>query len=109
MDVAPETDRGHELGREVPARAWGHDLTTDDTPLEAYAFGAGALPLVGTAETVAEGLRDLYEAGIDGVLFCFHDFLTDTRRVGTEIVPLLEEIGIAREPALEALARTPAA
>ena len=70
------------------------------------AFGAGALPLVGTAETVAEGLRDLYEAGIDGVLLCFHDFLTDTRRVGSEIVPLMKEIGIAREPALDALART---
>ncbi len=113
-DAEAERDKTVAGADPVAIQNWAGELgiesgSFDDTPLEAYAFGAGALPLVGTAETVAEGLRDLYEAGIDGVLFCFHDFLTDTRRVGTEIVPLLEEIGIAREPALEALARTPAA
>ena len=77
----------------------------DDTPLEAYAFGAGCLSLVGTAETVAQGLLDLYEAGVDGVMFCFDDYLRDTKRVSSEIVPLLREAGIARAPALEALER----
>ncbi len=107
-----ETEREKTVAGADPVaiQNWAGELgiesgSFDDTPLDAYAFGAGALPVVGTRETVAETLRDLYEVGIDGVLFCFHDFLNDTRRVGDEIVPLLREIGIAREPALRASER----
>lgn len=98
----------------VAIKNWAGELGIEsgsfsDTPLDAYAFGAGALPIVGTRDTVANTLRGLYEVGVDGVLFCFHDFLEDTRRFAREVVPLMKEIGIAREPALAALSRERAA
>ncbi len=113
-DALAERERIVAGADPVAIQNWAGELgiesgSFDDTPLDAYAFGAGALPMVGTRETVAEILKDLYEAGIDGVLFCFHDFLEDTRRVSREIVPLMKEMGIAREPALAALARDRAA
>jgi FMNH2-dependent dimethyl sulfone monooxygenase len=57
-------------------------------------FGAGAMPIVGTAEQAAEQLAKLYMAGVDGVLMCFLSYLDDTIRFRREIVPLLEQLGV---------------
>jgi alkanesulfonate monooxygenase SsuD/methylene tetrahydromethanopterin reductase-like flavin-dependent oxidoreductase (luciferase family) len=63
----------------------------DDHTLEMIALGAGAMPIIGDAEAVAEGLTQLYEAGIDGALMSYPDYLADTRRIGRDIVPRLRE------------------
>jgi len=69
----------------------------DQFTLEMFALGAGALPVIGTAEQVAVKLKQLYDYGMDGVLCCFLDYLDDTIRFGKEIVPLLQQMGIASE------------
>jgi len=66
----------------------------DKFTLEMLTFGAGAMPVVGTAEQVAEQLAKLYRAGIDGVLMCFLSYLEDTIRFRTEILPLLVQLGV---------------
>jgi len=62
--------------------------------LEMFTLGAGALPVIGTAEQVALKLKRLFELGMDGVLVCFLSYYEDTVRFGTEIVPLLKQLGV---------------
>lgn len=66
----------------------------DQFTLEMFTLGAGALPVIGTAEQVAEKLKRLYDLGMDGVLCCFLDYYDDTVRFGKEIVPLLRQLGV---------------
>ncbi len=79
----------------VAVRNWADGLglesgSFDLQTLETFAFGAGSLPLLGTAADVADGLADLHARGIDGVLMSYHDYLGDTVRFAEEIVPLLK-------------------
>ncbi len=109
-EVLAERQRILDGADPVAIQNWAGELGIEsgsftDTPLDAFAIGAGALQIVGNRETVAETLDELYQIGIDGVLFCFHDYLADTKRLAREIVPLLRERGIARPPAIEALDR----
>ena len=82
----------------VAAQNWasglslGSESMTDFT-LKMFALGAGALPIIGTAEQVAEQLARLYELGMDGVLIEFLHYHDDTVRFGKEIVPLLRQLG----------------
>ena len=69
----------------------------DHFTLEMFALGAGALPVIGTAEQVALKLKRLYELGLDGVLMCFLSYYDDTVRFGREIVPLLRQLGVVGE------------
>ena len=62
--------------------------------LETFAFGAGSLPLLGTADDVAEQIAELYRRGMDGVLMSYMDYLGDTRRFGQDIVPRLRAMGV---------------
>ncbi|MCC6706623.1 MAG: LLM class flavin-dependent oxidoreductase [Gammaproteobacteria bacterium] len=62
--------------------------------LETFAFGAGSLPLLGTADEVAEQIAELYRRGMDGVLMSYMDYLGDTRRFGQDIVPRLRAMGV---------------
>ncbi|HVB78373.1 MAG TPA: LLM class flavin-dependent oxidoreductase [Candidatus Binataceae bacterium] len=66
----------------------------DNFTLEMLTFGAGAMPIIGTAEQAAEELARLYRSGVDGVLMCFLSYLADTIRFRREIMPLLEQLGI---------------
>lgn len=66
----------------------------DKFTLEMLALGGGAVPIVGTAEQCALGLKRMYECGMDGVLACFFSYYEDTVRFGKEIVPLLRQMGI---------------
>jgi FMNH2-dependent dimethyl sulfone monooxygenase len=68
----------------------------DDFTAEMYAFGGGALPVVGTKEQVAETLKTLYDAGMDGFLMVMLDYLQDTLRFDQEIMPLLRQMGVRR-------------
>jgi alkanesulfonate monooxygenase SsuD/methylene tetrahydromethanopterin reductase-like flavin-dependent oxidoreductase (luciferase family) len=79
---------------EVAVRNWADGLGMESgsftaQTLETFAFGAGSLPLLGTAADVADGIADLYAAGVDGVLMSYHDYVADTPRFAQEIVPLL--------------------
>jgi dimethylsulfone monooxygenase len=82
-------------GVENFARAMGIGSGSyDQFTLEMLAFGAGAMPLIGTREQVAEKLAKLYLDGLDGVLMCFLSYLEDTVRFRKEILPLLRQLGV---------------
>ncbi len=66
----------------------------DRFTMEMFAFGAGAIPIVGTKEQVAEKLALLHRTGVDAVLMCFFDYLEDTIRFEHEIQPLLKQLGV---------------
>ena len=66
----------------------------DQFTAEMYAFGGGALPLVGSKTQVAESLKELYDGGMDGFLMVMLDFYQDTIRFEQEILPLLRQMGV---------------
>lgn len=85
----------------VAVENWARGLNIDSGSfdqftLEMFALGAGALPVIGTAEQVAEKLKRLHDLGTDGVLLCFLDYYDDTVRFGKEIVPLLRQMGVMK-------------
>lgn len=70
----------------------------DQFTLDMMVLGAGALPLIGTAEQVAVKLKALYDNGLDGVLMVFQAYHADTLRFRLEIQPLLAEMGVTVAP-----------
>lgn len=66
----------------------------DNFTTEMYAFGGGALPVVGDREQVAATLKTLYDAGMDGFLLVLQDYYRDTLRFQEEILPLLRRMGV---------------
>ncbi|MGE3774009.1 MAG: LLM class flavin-dependent oxidoreductase [Gammaproteobacteria bacterium] len=83
----------------VAVRNWADGLgiesgSFDKQTLESFSFGAGSLPLLGTAIDVADGLAELHARGIDGVLMSYHDYLGDTTRFASEVLPLLRARGV---------------
>lgn len=84
---------------EVAVRNWAEGLglgsgSFDHFTLEMFTLGAGALPVIGTAEQVALKLKRLHDLGMDGVLMCFLSYYEDTVCFGREIVPLLRQLGV---------------
>ncbi len=77
-----------------------HDMPRDAT-FEAIrhrlASGAGGFPLIGTAERIAERLRMLSDAGLDGVLLTWIDYDDGIRRFNRDVLPLLEQMEL-RQP-----------
>jgi len=61
---------------------------------ERFVTGDGSMPLVGTPEQVADRLVEIHEAGVDGYLVCFLDYLEGLQRFGEEVLPLLEAEGL---------------
>ena len=83
----------------VAAQNWAAGLSAgsesmNDFTLKMLAFGAGALPVIGTAARVADNLARLYALGMDGVLIEFLDHYEGTKRFGQEIVPLLRQMEV---------------
>lgn len=72
---------------------FGNSGSYEQFTLEMFALGAGALPIFGTAEQVAEQIARLHRDGVDGLLLTFLDFYADTLRFQTEIMPLLRQLG----------------
>jgi alkanesulfonate monooxygenase SsuD/methylene tetrahydromethanopterin reductase-like flavin-dependent oxidoreductase (luciferase family) len=64
-------------------------------------LGNGSFPLIGSAETIADRLEMLSEAGLDGLVFCWFDYAAGLRRFAAEVLPLLEKRGL-RAPNLDA-------
>jgi len=61
---------------------------------ERFITGDGSMPLVGTPEQVADKLVEIHEAGVEGYLLCFRDYLEGLEYFGEEVLPLLEAEGI---------------
>jgi dimethylsulfone monooxygenase len=90
-------DQMDREGVENFARAMGIGSGSYDSfTLEMLALGAGAMPIIGTGEQVAEKLAELYFDGLDGVLMCFLSYLEDTQRFRNEILPLLQQLGVCQ-------------
>jgi alkanesulfonate monooxygenase SsuD/methylene tetrahydromethanopterin reductase-like flavin-dependent oxidoreductase (luciferase family) len=66
----------------------------DTFTLDRMTLGAGAFPVTCTARDVAEKLRDIHAAGLDGVLMVFQAYLQDTQCFAREVLPLLDEMGV---------------
>lgn len=85
------------------AENWARGIISDNGSfdqftLEMFTLGAGALPVIGTAEQVALKLKRLYELGMDGVLMAFLSYYEDTVRFGKDIAPLLRDMGVLAPP-----------
>ncbi|MGI6872020.1 LLM class flavin-dependent oxidoreductase [Amycolatopsis sp. 3B14] len=63
-----------------------------------FAAGAGAFPLVGTVETIADRMEMLSAAGIDGTLLTWVDYDAGLADFTRDVLPLLEKRGL-RAPA----------
>jgi FMNH2-dependent dimethyl sulfone monooxygenase len=89
----------------IASRNWLHGLNLESGSFDRYTLdmmtlGAGAFPIIGTAQDVALALKALYDIGLDGVLMVFQAYHRDTLRFAREVMPILRELGVrAREPA----------
>ncbi|MEU6701276.1 LLM class flavin-dependent oxidoreductase [Pseudonocardia sp. NPDC046786] len=61
---------------------------------ERFIAGWGGPNLVGTPEQVAEQFAELSEAGMGGAIFGFHDYTTELKEFGAEVMPQMRKIGI---------------
>lgn len=98
-DAYAERDRVVAGMDEVAVRNWADGLGMESgsftaQTLETFAFGAGSLPVLGTADDVADTLAEMYQRGIDGVLMSYMDYYGDTLRFAEEIVPRLKRRGV---------------
>jgi len=59
------------------------------------AVGAG-YPLVGTAQKIAEELQAISEAGVDGVIMTWVDYIDGLQKFTRDVLPLLEQAGLRR-------------
>jgi alkanesulfonate monooxygenase SsuD/methylene tetrahydromethanopterin reductase-like flavin-dependent oxidoreductase (luciferase family) len=55
--------------------------------------GHGGYPLIGTPEQIVDGMNDLIEMGIDGILVSWVDYKTECKQWIDEIMPLMEQAG----------------
>lgn len=98
-EAVAERDRIVAQIDRVAAENWCRELglesgSFDDHTLEMIALGSGSMPIVGDADEVAETFAKLYEAGIDGALMSYPDYLADTLRISRDIVPRLRDRGV---------------
>lgn len=61
--------------------------------------GYGAIPLVGTARDVVEGMQAFSDAGLDGITLSWVDYPTGVAQFRQELLPLLVEAGLREAPA----------
>jgi FMNH2-dependent dimethyl sulfone monooxygenase len=73
------------------SESFGHLL---DELKTRFIAGWGGYPLVGTPEQVAQGLVELNEAGMEGMVFGFIDYDEELKHFGDRVMPLLKEAGI---------------
>ncbi|WP_374410333.1 LLM class flavin-dependent oxidoreductase [Novosphingobium colocasiae] len=73
----------------MPREAW-------EAMRNRYAAGYGGFPLVGTAEQIFRTLGMLSDAGLDGVLLTWIDFVDGAKRFNRDVLPLLEQAGLRK-------------
>ena len=93
------TEQANHEAVETMAHFFG--LTTNILPPDVWenmkvhlAGGYAGYSLVGTAETIAERIKKLSEAGIDGISLHWVEFVPGIDRFAREVLPLLEQEGL---------------
>jgi alkanesulfonate monooxygenase SsuD/methylene tetrahydromethanopterin reductase-like flavin-dependent oxidoreductase (luciferase family) len=61
---------------------------------ERFIAGWGGPTLMGTPEQVTEQFAELSEAGMSGAIFGFHDYATELKDFGHEVLPLMRRHGL---------------
>ena len=61
---------------------------------ERFVAGWGGYPLVGTPEQVVEGLQQLNEAGMDGMIMGLVDYNEELKYFGERVMPLMVQAGL---------------
>lgn len=92
----------HEDGPSVDGWVQGmasdtRNLNNEAVILERRITTLGGVPLVGSAQDVADQIEALSEKGVDGMLSAMCDYEADVSRFAGEVIPLLERRGL-REP-----------
>jgi len=59
-----------------------------------FKAGAGGYPLVGTADSIADTLRALSDAGLDGILLSWLDYAAGLATWNRDVAPLLRDAGL---------------
>ena len=81
-----------------------HQFGTTDVfvimPVEAikarYIAGWGGATLAGTPEMIVDGLIELANAGIDGVVLSWVDYEAELQEFATSVLPLIEQAGLRK-------------
>jgi len=92
----------NEMGDWEAAAGQIHSRGVTSPPMPADQFRAlqeqlvagGGIPLIGTAEQVVEGLVDVVEAGLDGVLLSWPRYEEGARQFQGHTLPLLRQAGL---------------
>ncbi|MFC5994571.1 LLM class flavin-dependent oxidoreductase [Pseudonocardia hispaniensis] len=63
---------------------------------ERFILGYGGYPLIGTPEQVVEQLVELSDAGVDGMMVGFLDYVEELPYFGERILPLMREAGLRK-------------
>ena len=61
---------------------------------ERFVAGWGGYPLVGTPEQVVEGLQQLNDAGMDGMIMGLVDYNEELKYFGERVMPLMVQAGL---------------
>jgi alkanesulfonate monooxygenase SsuD/methylene tetrahydromethanopterin reductase-like flavin-dependent oxidoreductase (luciferase family) len=69
--------------------------------VEGMVAGFWALPLVGTADRIADTILDLHAAGMDGIALSWPDFDEGLAQLEVDLLPRLVEAGVRRPPAAQ--------
>lgn len=56
--------------------------------------GYGAIPLVGTANQIVDGMQAFSDAGLDGITLSWVDYAAGIEQFSREVMPLLREAGL---------------
>ena len=59
-----------------------------------FALGWGGMTFVGTPEQITEKLLKTSEAGLDGIVIGFHDYLPEMKHFDETVMPLLKQAGL---------------
>jgi len=59
-----------------------------------FALGWGGMTFVGTPEQITEKLLKTSDAGLDGIVIGFHDYLPEMKHFDETVMPLLKEAGL---------------
>lgn len=78
--------------RELAGQSGSFDVS--QFPLEAFAFGGGALPVLGNAEGVILKIKQLYDSGIDAILMVLESYYDDLARFARDIMPGLRDLKV---------------
>ncbi|WP_406494413.1 LLM class flavin-dependent oxidoreductase [Streptomyces sp. NBC_00846] len=61
---------------------------------ERFILGYGGYPLIGTPEQIVEQLAGLSQAGVDGMMIGFLDYVEELQYFGERVLPLMKEAGL---------------